>query len=96
MKKHLLTSVFVLMPILLFADNYYGKRIGIDNGLSQASVTCITYNDDGALWIGTRFGLNEYSNGKIINFTKEKYGLSGCYINGLFCSPKDNTLWVSS
>ena len=44
MKKHLLTSVFVLMPILLFADNYYGKRIGIDNGLSQASVTCITYN----------------------------------------------------
>lgn len=96
MRKYLLTSIFVLIPILLFADNYYGKRIGIDNGLSQASVTCITYNDDGALWIGTRFGLNEYSNGKIINFTKEKYGLSGCYINGLFCSPKDNTLWVSS
>ena len=77
MKKHLLTSVFVLMPILLFADNYYGKRIGIDNGLSQASVTCITYNDDGALWIRTPFGLNEYSNRKIINFTKEKYELSG-------------------
>lgn len=96
MKKHLLTSIFILNHILLFADNWYGKTISINEGLSQASATCIAYNNDGALWIGTQFGLNEYSNGKIKPFTKSEYGLPGSYINDIFCSNKDNSLWVSS
>ena len=96
MKKYLLISIFVLYSVHLFADNYYGKKIGIENGLSQASVTSITYNENGALWIGTRFGLNEYSNGEIKQFLNDKEcGLQGCYINGLFCDSHSN-LWVSN
>ncbi len=96
MKKYLLISIFILSTIHLFANNYYGKKIGIENGLSQASVTCITYSENGALWIGTRFGLNEYSNGEIKTFLNaEECGLQGCYINGLFCD-KNSDLWVSN
>lgn len=88
MKKHLLITIFVLLAIQMHADNYYGKRISIENGLSQASVTCLQYDNQGSLWIGTRFGLNEYRNGKIRNFS----GLN-CYINGLYCDTEDR-LWV--
>lgn len=95
MKKYLTTAIFVLLCIQSYANNYYGKKIGIENGLSQASVTCITYSNHGALWIGTRFGINEYSNGKIKSFTPGETGLGGCYINGLYCD-KDDNLWVSS
>ncbi len=95
MKKYLLASIFVLNFILSFAENYYGKKIGIENGLSQASITSIAYNRDGELWIGTRFGLNEYSNGRIKDFTKKNCGMQGSYINDVFCD-SENRLWVCS
>ena len=97
MKKCLIITIFIFCSELLFADSYYSKKIGIENGLSQTSVTCVDYNNNGALWIGTHFGLNQYSNGKIKSYTKEEEGgLSGSYINGIFCSSKDNSLWVAS
>lgn len=95
MKKVLTITIFVLIQTKLYAiDNFFGKKIGIENGLSQESVTCITYNNNGTLWIGTRFGLNEYSNGKIHSYLDNTTGFSGCHINSLYCD-KDNALWIS-
>ncbi len=86
MKKYLLISIFVFMLSPLSANNYYGKRISIENGLSQASVRCVQYDNYGTLWIGTRFGLNEYRDNKIRSFMN-------CSINDLYCD-SENRLWV--
>lgn len=94
MKKYLVTTIFVLIAVQSFANSYYGKHISIDNGLSQASVTAIEYCNNGSLWIGTRFGLNEYRNGQVRAFMGDGYaGLKGSYINGLF-SDKYAKLWA--
>lgn len=95
MKYHLIIAVSILSAVQLQANSYYGKKIGIENGLSQVCVTCITYNDNGALWIGTRFGLNEYSNGKIQAFTGKSSGIEGSHINSLYCDGNNN-LWIAS
>lgn len=98
MMKYRIIAIFVLLFIhfYTFGESFYGKRISIENGLSQASATCVIYDDDGALWIGTRFGLNQYSNGKLRSFLDSSlYGLSGCRINGLFVDSA-GTLWVAS
>lgn len=95
MKYHLVIAIFILSAVQSLANNYYGKKIGIENGLSQACVTCITYNDNGALWIGTRFGLNEYSNGRIQAFAGKSSGMEGSHINSLYCDDTNN-LWIAS
>ena len=86
MKKYLLISIFVFTTLILGAQNYYGKRIGIESGLSQVSVTCVQYDNYGSVWIGTRFGLNEYRNNRMRSFMN-------CTISGLYCD-SDDRLWV--
>ena len=86
MKKYLLTSIFVCISLVIEAQNYYGKRIGIESGLSQVSVTCVQYDNYGSVWIGTRFGLNEYRNNRMRSFMN-------CTITSLYCD-SDDILWV--
>ena len=86
MKKYLLTSIFVCISLVIEAQNYYGKRIGIESGLSQVSVTCVQYDNYGSVWIGTRFGLNEYRNNRMRSFMN-------CTISSLYCD-SDDILWV--
>lgn len=86
MKRLFVTLLIMSVFVQAKADNYYGKRIGIENGLSQSSVTSMVYDNNGALWIGTRFGLNEYRNGKIKSFLDSR-------INGLYCDGKDR-IWA--
>lgn len=86
MKKYLLTSIFVCISLVIEAQNYYGKRIGIESGLSQVTVTCVQYDNYGSVWIGTRFGLNEYRNNRMRSFMN-------CTISGLYCD-SDDRLWV--
>lgn len=40
------------------------KRITIEDGLSQGSVSSITQDSNGYMWIGTDDGLNRYNGNK--------------------------------
>ena len=96
MKKCLILFVLLLQNWILWADGYYSKQIGIDNGLSQSSVTTVADDGKGALWIGTRFGLNEYRNGKLRTFMNEGGDSEqGTYVYMLHCDSQ-GTLWVST
>lgn len=35
-------------------------NIGVENGLSHSSVTCIAQDSIGFIWVGTKHGLNRY------------------------------------
>jgi signal transduction histidine kinase/ligand-binding sensor domain-containing protein/DNA-binding response OmpR family regulator len=61
-------SFFSLLLLLIFGSfnlkaqtlNPVFKRISVEQGLSQANVTCILQDNLGFMWIGTRDGLNRY------------------------------------
>ncbi len=96
MKKCLFLFICLLQNWSLWADGYFCKQIGIDNGLSQSAVTAVAYDGKGGLWIGTRFGLNEYRNGKLRTFMDQKSGrMQGTYIYLLHCDSR-GTLWTST
>ena len=71
MKKILILFLCALQFLSVRAESYFCKQIGIDNGLSLSAVTDILYDGRGALWIGTRYGLNEYRNAKIRSFADD-------------------------
>ncbi|MCQ2158316.1 MAG: helix-turn-helix domain-containing protein [Bacteroidales bacterium] len=80
----------------LSADNFFCKKIGIEDGLSQSSVTCLVYDRSGSLWIGTRFGLNQYKNGRLRTFSEDNsMRIRGSYTNSLFCDSRGD-LWTST
>ena len=96
MKKCLFLFILLLQNWSLFADGYYCKQIGIENGLSQSAVTAVADDGRGALWIGTRFGLNEYRNGKLRTFMNEGgEDTQGTYVYMLHCDSR-GTLWTST
>ena len=96
MKKCSILFCLLLHFWILSADGYYCKHIGIENGLSQSAITTMTYDSRGSLWIGTRFGLNEYKNGRFrIFLDDETSGLKGNYIYFLHCDSRGN-LWTST
>ncbi len=96
MKRLLFLSILILQNLILEADNYYCKTIGISDGLSHSSITDVTYDGNGTLWVGTKFGLNEFRNGKLRTFLDDKSGkIRGNHINLLYCDSRKN-LWVST
>lgn len=96
MKRSLFLFILSLQIWICNAENYYSKTIGISNGLSNSSVTDVVYDNNGTLWIGTRFGLNEYRNGKLRTFIDNGSGkVTGNFVNLLYCDSYDN-LWVST
>ena len=66
--------VFLMLASLFLArglhasDFYYTKRVSIPEGLSQPNVTCIQTDSKGAVWIGTRYGLNAFRAGSIHHY----------------------------
>lgn len=55
----------VLSPLANQAENIYFSKIGIEQGLSQLSVMTIYQDEQGAMWFGTREGVNRYTRNKM-------------------------------
>ena len=56
-----LVLLFVLQPITgVNTSPWFFSQIGVEDGLSQGSVSCIYQDTDGYLWLGTRGGLHKY------------------------------------
>ena len=95
--KSIIVSIILFFQYYVsYAEQFYCKNIGIADGLSQSSVTAIAYDSRGALWVGTRFGLNEYRNRKVRTFLDSgSEGLCGNYITSLYLDSLKN-VWVST
>ena len=95
--KRSLISLFLMLQIWsLRAEGYYGKNIGLDEKLSLSAVTDVTYDGKGGLWIGTRFGLNQYRNGKNQTYLDDGRGkIKGNYVNLVYMDSQEN-LWAST
>lgn len=71
-------------PILLKAETY-----GVPEGLSQSTVTSITEDSDGYIWVGTLNGLNRFDGKEFKQyFANDGTGLRSSFIQSLY-SHKD-------
>jgi len=104
MPKKSIKLILFLLTYTLFsiyhvdASDYFFKRISIEQGLSHPGVNCILRDQNGALWIGTRHGLNRVNRNDLkIYFNKndDKSSLPGNYIHNLNEDGQQN-MWVVS
>ncbi len=77
-----------------------GKRIfhNVSDGLSQNTVTSIVQDDDGYLWIGTRYGLNKYDGNTYTHYLHNPLDSNSLSTNTIesLAIGSDNTLWVGT
>ena len=93
---------FLLVGLIFFFFTAKSQQISFDyldvnDGLSQNSVTCLTQDSLGRIWIGTRDGLNVYDGTQIKTFRPirgDSTSLLGHFINSIISDGND--LWIIS
>ena len=61
MYKKYIPFLLLLISTLSFGQNIHFQAIGVENGISQPTVTSIYQDEFGIIWIGTKDGLNRYN-----------------------------------
>jgi ligand-binding sensor domain-containing protein/DNA-binding response OmpR family regulator/nitrogen-specific signal transduction histidine kinase len=90
-----------LLFLLLFSTLSYGQSvsyIGIENGLSNNTVTSIHKDKFGLMWFGTLDGLNRYD-GYSFKIFRNKFGDSTSLPNDIInavCSDNSGNIWVGT
>lgn len=76
MYKYIILFIVLLVNIvpsgILYGRNLIFKHLTTDDGLSQFTVNSLYADETGALWIGTREGLNRYDGNRVETFKMEK------------------------
>src|SRR5687767_12353551 len=93
-------SLFIIVLIFLESkaqpEQIRFRRLSIEEGLSQSTVTSILNDSDGYMWFGTRDGLNRYDGNKITIFRHDptdSTSISSSEINSIF-EDKRGDLWI--
>jgi signal transduction histidine kinase/ligand-binding sensor domain-containing protein/DNA-binding response OmpR family regulator len=79
-------------------QDLYFQHYGLEEGLSQQTIRCITKSNDGFLWLGTQDGLNRFDgkNFKVYqNNENDSLSISGNFINRLL-ENEEGMLWVAT
>ncbi len=82
----------------LIDTSYSFHRVGLEDGLSQRSISVLLSDRDGFLWIGTEDGLNRYDGYDFEIYRPDpngKEGLSNGWITAL-CEDGDGNLWMGT
>lgn len=102
MYRALIILLFLLAEISLFADehtvNYSFTKLSIEQGLSQTTAQSILFDHKGVLWIGTKSGLNSYTQEGIktyLHHSGDSYSLPSNYINHLAEDSLGN-FWIAT
>jgi ligand-binding sensor domain-containing protein/serine phosphatase RsbU (regulator of sigma subunit) len=77
MLHYRLHIIFIILQFIrpLEAQNYLQPEIlPVENGLSSQTVTCLTFDRKGYLWVGTQSGLERYDGYRFIQFFQPKNG----------------------
>ena len=93
----ILFLIFILISRAGTAQKF--TYLGLKEGLSQASVKCISQDFRGFIWVGTADGLNRYD-GYTFNIYRNSpenyYSVSGNDITFVYENPFDSLMWVGT
>ncbi|PST83753.1 histidine kinase [Pedobacter yulinensis] len=93
--------VYLVMPFAgakCFAQSYYFKRYGADDGLAHNSVTSILQDKKGFMWIGTRGGLNRFDGYSFKTYRDHEnpYGHVGNTAVSALAEDRKGILWIGT
>jgi len=95
----ILLIIFILFDINIAGNrNIRFEHLGLNEGLSQASVLCILQDRQGFLWFGTEDGLNKYDGYKFDVYRHnpdDRNSLSNNYIWSIF-EDTEGSLWIGT
>ncbi|MDR0810837.1 MAG: helix-turn-helix domain-containing protein [Paludibacter sp.] len=92
-----LINCFILAN--LFAnENFYFRRIAVENGLQQNTVLCMAQDQQGFLWFGTKDGLNRYDGNNFMIFRHNAADSESIGNSFIRCIAIDsvNNLWLGT
>lgn len=95
MYKHF---VFLLIFVsnISFAQDIHFQTIGVENGISQPTVTSIYQDEFGIIWIGTKDGLNRYNGTDFFIFRPVENDKNSLYNNniGTICGDRKGHIYI--
>ncbi|PAU95561.1 histidine kinase [Aliifodinibius salipaludis] len=86
------------LPAFSQVDSYQFAHLGLEDGLSQATVNSIVQDDKGFLWFGTVGGLNRYDGRQMIVYRSDlidNNSLSDKQVTDI-CIDTNSDLWIST
>lgn len=96
MYKKYFTILLFFISTLSFAQNIHFQTIGVENGISQPTVTSIYQDEFGIIWIGTKDGLNRYNGTDFYIFRPKENDKNSLYNNniGTICGDRNGHIYI--
>ena len=96
MYKMSLSFLLFFVSALSFGQNIHFQAIGVENGISQPTVTSIYQDEFGIIWIGTKDGLNRYNGTDFQVFRPIENDKNSLYNNniGTICGDKNGHIYI--
>ena len=93
-------ALFLILwqPAFSQIDSYQFTHLGLEDGLSQATVNSIVQDDKGFLWFGTVGGLNRYDGQQMVVYRSDlidNNSLSDKQVTDI-CIDVDGDLWIGT
>jgi signal transduction histidine kinase/ligand-binding sensor domain-containing protein/DNA-binding response OmpR family regulator len=96
--KYTILIATLIVGLSTAANNLYFSKIGMEQGLSQLSVTSIYQDELGTMWFGTRQGVNRYY-GSSISVLQQIFNDSNA-VNGVqiknICGNKNGLVYIQT
>ncbi len=90
---------FFIISSFVTAQEIQIEKLGIEKGLSNSNISCITQDREGFIWISTKDGLNRFdgSNFKIFKTTdNEENSICSNILNHVYADEFDDVVWIGS
>lgn len=96
MNKLFLFLFLFLFSRTSFSQEIHFETIGVEDGISQPTVTSIYQDEFGIMWIGTKDGLNRYDGLNFYIFRPNENDKNSLYNNniGTICGDRDGHIYI--
>lgn len=96
MYKKYIPFLLLFISALSFGQNIHFQAIGVENGISQPTITSIYQDEFGIIWIGTKDGLNRHNGTDFQIFRPIENDKNSLYNNniGTICGDKKGHIYI--
>ncbi len=91
--------ILLLFPILLIAEPFTIKRLGMEQGLSNSYIVGITQDREGYMWFATESGLNRFDGQNFRVYRKNVThftSINSNELNKVLADRDENIIWIAT
>jgi ligand-binding sensor domain-containing protein/signal transduction histidine kinase/DNA-binding response OmpR family regulator len=96
---HIFLYTLLFLPFSMQGEaSYYFRHFGVENGLPQNTVACISQDRQGFMWFGTKDGLSRYDGYTFRNFKydkEDKNSIGNNFIRSIY-QAENGDMWVGT